>query len=513
MPADRFLWYVYEKTSMLAVMGALRNGAARRANLMRLMELAVRSQANGYRGLFGFVTLLRKLMESGREPFESGDTPGGDAVRIMSIHKSKGLEFPIVILADTAKRFNKRDASAPLLIHSALGIGAKRTDLERRIEYPTLARLAVAKKLTQEMLSEELRVLYVAMTRAREKLIVVATFADADRELLKLEKDAAAPIPPQVLENTASMAGFILLPALLRPEAACLRQNPDAVLELSGEAWDVRKIVIFEPPKQNRSPQVQEAAVPVSARPEDVEALCSNLAYTYPFQRAAEIPSKLTATGLKGRYVDLEAAEEAEAPDYIKTRHTPALRTQALRPDFITERTALTAAERGTVLHLAMQYINYVKCGTPDGVRQELDRLKKENFLSAKQADAVDPGKISAFFGSELGRRILNTKKLYREFKFSLLVPAAEYYGSDGLNDDDILFQGVVDCAFEEDGLLHVVDFKTDYVTTETLEEKRQLYTPQLSAYGRAMARITDMPVASRLIYFFALDTAVEITE
>jgi ATP-dependent helicase/nuclease subunit A len=178
---------------------------------------------------------------------------------------------------------------------------------------------------------------------------------------------------------------------------------------------------------------------------------------------------------------------------------------------------ALSPAERGTALHLAMQYIDYDRCVTPDGVRQELERLKADHFLSAKQADAVDPAKISAFFASELGRRILGAEKLYREFKFSLLEPAYTYYpdnGGGGLAaEDEILFQGVVDCCFEEDGRLHVIDFKTDFVTPETLKEKKELYTPQLVAYGRAMSRITGREVASRILYFFALGASAEITE
>jgi ATP-dependent helicase/nuclease subunit A len=521
MQADRFLWHVYEKTGMLGVMGALKNGALRRNNLMRLLELAVRCERSGYRGLFGFVTLLRRLIENGEEPFGSGEAASGDAVRIMSIHKSKGLEFPIVILADTAKRFNKKDATGPLLIHAELGVGAKRTDLRRRIEYPTLARVAVAKKLTQEMLSEELRILYVAMTRAREKLIVVATFADAGKELSKLEKDAAACGPrqcfaPQVLENASGLAGFILLPALLRPEASCLRLNNDRLCAEAGAPWDIRRVEISQAPKYagRTAPETarpesarQPTARQPTARSEDVEALRRNLAYVYPYLEAASIPSKLTATGLKGRFADVEAAEEAESPDYVKKQRAP-----ALRPAFIVERKTLTRAERGTALHLAMQYIDYEKCLTPEGVRGELRRLGEMSFLSAQQAGAVDPDKISSFFASPLGRRVRQAHKLYREFKFSLLVPAKTYYPDIRTGDtDEILFQGVVDCWFEEDGALHVIDFKTDEVTEETLEEKKRLYAAQLQAYGAAMERITGLPVSSRCIYFFALGEAAEI--
>ncbi|SHH95285.1 DNA helicase/exodeoxyribonuclease V, subunit A [Sporobacter termitidis DSM 10068] len=503
MPADRFIWHVFNKTDMLAVMGALRGGGGRRSNLMRLVELAVRCEAGGYKGLFGFMTLVRKLMEKGEEPFGSSETPSGDAVKIMSIHKSKGLEFPVVFLADTTKRFNKKDAAAPLLIHAALGVGAKRTDLMRRIEYPTLARMAVARKLNQEMLSEELRVLYVAMTRAREKLVVVSTFADADKELLKLSKDAVAPVAPQVLENAAGMASLVLLPALTRPEAECLRLAPVPLSTDCGAPWDIRKIVITEAPAARRR-KALPAEPHIAARAEDVAALRRNLDYQYPYIKAAEIPSKLTATGLKGRFADFEAAEEA-AQLHEAARHRP----PAERPAFITRRTALTPSERGTALHLAMQFIDYDKCGDLESVREELRRLREKSYLSAKQADAVDPAKLLAFFDSPLGKRVMGADRLYREFKFSLLVRADAYFADGG--DDELLFQGVVDCCFEEGGALHVIDFKTDHVTPETVAEKTRLYAPQLTAYARAMERIVGLPVRSRLIYFFALDAVAEV--
>ncbi|NMA25259.1 MAG: hypothetical protein GX936_06295 [Clostridiales bacterium] len=485
-------------------MGALSRGEARRENLMKLLDLAAGYEQSGYKGLFGFLNLIRRLMENGFEPFEKKEAIPVDAVKIMSIHKSKGLEFPVVILADTAKRFNNRDASKHLLFHAQLGVGAKVTDLVRRIEYPTLARMAVAGKLKREMTAEELRILYVAMTRAKEKLIIVASFTDAGRELLKLSKDAAAPVPPQVLENVNCLAGLILLPVLTRPEAGCLRGDGTAAPS-GADSWDIRRVDADTIQGVSRRSKQPEPAS-VKASPEVLEELRQRLGYRYPYPAAASIPSKLTATELKGRYSDFEAAEEAEMPDYAKKR------TTAARPGFITMQAALTPAERGTALHLAMQYIDYGKCRSPEGILSELRRLREKNFLSAQQADAVDAGKIGAFFASQLGRRILRAEKLYREFKFSLLVPAGEFYRDGAYADgDEILLQGVVDCCFLENGALHIVDFKTDYVTEETLGEKTRLYAPQLNAYGRAMERILGLPVKSRLLYFFTLGAVSEV--
>lgn len=510
LSSDRFLWHIYNETNMLGIVSARRAGEARRENLMKLLDLAVQYEAGGYKGLFGFLTLIRKLKETGAQPGDKGGGVSDDAVKLMSIHKSKGLEFPIVILADTAKRFNNRDAAKPLLMHTELGVGAKVTDLKRRIEYPTLARLAVAKKLTMEMKSEELRVLYVAMTRARERLIVVATFADAGKELAKLSKDAAAPVPPMVLEGATSLATMILLPALTRPEAACLFEDGGDTAVSAEKPWAIQRISI-----SGKAPCTQKtltpAVAPVVASPEDVAALNEKFSFVYPYAIAPQIPSKLTATELKGRFADYEAAEEAVTQPYAEQKTPP-----VLRPRFMTTTGELTAAEKGTALHLAMQFIDYEKCDSIDRVRHELKRLRDKNFLSDKQVSAINPAKIVAFFQSETGRRVINADRLYREFKFSLLMKVGDYYdvrvdGDVSQKDDEILFQGVIDCCFEEAGTLHIIDFKTDYVTEETLDEKKRLYAAQLTAYEQAMARITGLKVKSKILYFFAIGRAEEI--
>jgi ATP-dependent helicase/nuclease subunit A len=448
---------------------------------MKLADLAVRSQANGYKGLFGFMTLVRRLIENEEEPFHDGETAAGSgAVKIMSIHKSKGLEFPVVILADTAKRFNRKDAAAPLLVHPTLGIGAKRTELDRRIEYPTLARLAVARKLSAEMLSEELRILYVAMTRAREKLIIVGTFKDADKELLKLARDAGSPVAPQALENAAGLSSFILLPAMTRPEAECLRLSPVPVDADCGMPWDIRKIKVGETSENSRA---AAAAVPERAEPEPgaLEEARRKLSFVYPYISASGIPSKLTATGLKGRFADYEAAENAEP------LAAPAKRAPVIRPAFIANRTSLSPAERGYGAPPGDAVYRFRPLYDLDGVRDELRRLKEKAFLSRRPAEAVNPEKILAFFISDLGKRVLNADEIYREFKFSLLVPAEEYYpGAKTGDGDEILLQGVVDCCMREREALHVIDFKTDAVTLENIEEKTRQYAPQLAAYGRA---------------------------
>ena len=400
LSSDRLIWHVYGKTGMLAIMGAMAGGQERRDNLMTLYETARTFEENGYRGLFSFITYLTRLMERGEEPAERNRPAVGNCVQIMSVHKSKGLEFPVVFLADTAKRLNFTDARSPLLVHPELGIGAKRLDLNRRIEYPTLPRLAVADKIVGETLSEEMRILYVAMTRAREKLILLASYTDAEKELRKHLPDNPGPIAPEILLHTKSAADWIVMAALRRRESGALRFGAEgAVAEDGGEPWLVRLVPAPEIVRPQETCDIPEAE-PVSAAEEDIDALAVKLSFVYPYQAAVNLPSKLTATELKGRFSDFEAAEEAggASVDFGQRR----LLTMR-RPDFVTRQKGLSPSEKGTALHLVMQYIDYEKCTDEESIRREIENLVRRKMIIPEQGGAVDPRKINVFFPLQTG--------------------------------------------------------------------------------------------------------------
>jgi ATP-dependent helicase/nuclease subunit A len=231
-----------------------------------------------------------------------------------------------------------------------------------------------------------------------------------------------------------------------------------------------------------------------------VAAIAEKLEFRYGHSDAAELPSKLTVTELKGRLSELEASEDAETL-------LPRAPAPFARPSFVIEKSALSATERGTALHLVMQYIDYAACADEASVRAAIGGLVEKQLITPAQGDAADASKIAAFFASELGKRVRNAAVKYREFKFSLLTPARELLPNDC--GDEILFQGVADCVLVEDGKLTIVDFKTDRVTEETLQDKVAAYTPQLDAYSRALTRVLGLPVAQRALYFFGLNRAV----
>ena len=507
MSCHQILWEIYERENLLGLFGAMREGGNRRRNLLALAEYARAFENGGHRGLYSFLNYLQQLQENEarfRAPQLSGEE---DAVRILSIHRSKGLEFPVVFLGGLARRFNREDMQQPVLFHPKLGIGPKGMDLEKMVEFPTLARRAVASQLEREMMAEELRLLYVAMTRAKEKLLLICGLSRGVRELQRLAGDARCPVEPQVLLNTQSMAQWILLAALARPDGAPLREaaaitSVDLYTEDCGPAWDIRWIdgsdlkeeppaIQLSNPKDGLLQEESESAGPL----EEV------LNWKYPYRSDVEIASKLTATQLKGRVLDEEVAVEGRP--YSSQR-------PFRRPEFAAEELGLTPAQKGTALHTVLQFIRFDGTDSLNAVKEEVRRLVSLKLVTPQQGEAVDPRRLLALFRSPLGAELRQNANLHREFKFSILVPARDYYPQ-ASEETQVLLQGVVDCWFETLEGIVIVDFKSDHVTEKTVEGRAEQYRPQLEAYSRALEEVTGKKVCRRVLWFFALDRPVEL--
>ena len=503
MSCRALLWDLYDRTNLLGVFSAMGDGETRRGNLLALAECARQFEEAGHKGLFGFLSYLDRVRRQGGSFAVQGPGGEGQGVRLLSIHRSKGLEFPVVFLCGLTRRLNREDMQKPMLFHPKLGVGPKGLDTERMLEFPTLARLAVAGQLEREMMAEELRLLYVAMTRAREKLVMVCALTGGAKDLQRLAGDAGCPAEPQALLGTQSVGQWVLLPTLARPDAGALRRAADTYIEPTaadcGPAWDIRWVdgTDLQAEPQRRYDRVRGEAGPAEAGPE----LVRRLAWTYPRAGDVDIPSKLTATQLKGRNLDEEAAEQAPKP--------PAP-IQFRRPRFAEEAFGLTAAQKGTALHLVMQFIGFDRTGSVEAVAGEIRRLVDRQIISPQQGAAAAPEKIAAFFASDLGRTMAASGTLQREFKFSILVPAADYYPQAAAG-EEVLLQGVVDCWFETPEGITVVDFKTDRVTEQSVQKRAEEYRPQLTAYSRALAEVTGKQVVRKVLWFFALDRAVEI--
>ena len=497
MGVHRLIWHVYNRLNILGIFGAMDSGAARKENLIALSRHAEKFESNGYRGLFSFVTQLLRLLEQGQPPVTKG-AAAVSGVRLMSIHKSKGLEFPIVILADLDHTFSRQDFDTAVLVHPTMGLGPRRVDLKRKIKYPTLAREAVQEKLRRENQAEEQRILYVAMTRPKEKLILVDSMYFAEGRLQRLAAVASCPVPPETVAACRTFGEWLLLPLLCRPEAQPLRTLADAQVEQLYTGDTAPWQVFVHSAEEFRSVSAASERTTEDGGKGNGRFDPALLEFRYPYERETRLPSKVTATQLKGRTLDQEIAENAARMPYIRPLSQPRFRQ---------ERVGLTPTERGTATHLVLQYLDFSGSDVPS----QILGLRQRQLLTDEQAEAVDVAALERFLTSSLAEEIRQGSRVLREYPFTLLMDARELDDSVD-SGDSVLLQGVVDCCFETPDGLTVIDFKTDWVFRhEDVLRRAESYRSQLAAYSRALSTVLERPVVRRVLYFLEAGEAVEL--
>ncbi len=492
--AEALVWYLLEDTGLLAAYSAMEGGAARRAHLLRIYSLSQSIAGGSYLYLYELIRALDRLSVSGME-----DASANAGVTLTTIHKSKGLEYPVVFLCDLSRQFNFQELSDPVLVDADDGIGAKMTDLRHRTRYPGLCYHALKIKKRQKLLDEEMRILYVAMTRPKDYLFMTYAMGESSKVLERLLPGAGQPAEAWAVSSAGCLGDWVLLSALSRVEAGELfaaTQRPACRLLVSEYPWHIG-FTELELPKIPcyRAPCSEEGTTPATLP--SARQIVQALHWQYPHLSATTAPSKLTATQLKGRDKDAEIAEYAATPIQLMP---------LLRPEFLTNQ-QLSPTEKGTATHLFLQYAAYDALGTEDGVIGELDRLVDQAFLTELQAQAVDPGQIITLFTSPLGQRILAAPELIREFKFSLLTDAGQF--DPELAQENILLQGVVDAAIVDADGITVIDFKTDRVSEQTVMDRAEQYRGQLTTYRTALERIFHKPVKETILYFLRLGKEV----
>ncbi|WP_151735900.1 UvrD-helicase domain-containing protein [Paenibacillus tengchongensis] len=545
------IWRIYGESGYLEWLGGLPGGFQRQNNLKALYDRAVQFERDtSARGLFRFLQFISRVRENGGDLGIAGGT-GEEAggVRIMTIHKSKGLEFPVVFLAGMAKPFNREDLHSPFLMHKELGFGPRYVQRETRVTYPTLPYLAINRRARLELLAEEMRVLYVGLTRPRDKMILVGTVRDLARTAAGwsgMQSREELLLEAPLLARGRSYLDWVG-PALIRhPAAAVLRKLAGADGAVSGAlhgdpanwsiaVWNASDLGsgaiggTGELPDGEERRLAQEALRRARPVPFPGTAAAGEVAdrleWNYAYAAAAVIPAKTSVTELKG----MLALQEQPSYDLMEEREAAGRRPEARveqlhlqRPKFMEQR-GLTGAERGTAYHTLMQHVPLDGPVDLAVVEATLARLTRVAILSREQAEAIDPAQAAAFYDSELGRRLLGASWQRREQPFSYMLPASEAYLGLELEGDSaaaaagaeggVLIQGIIDCLFRENGRLILLDYKTDAVLEHrggiaALQEK---YRFQLELYAKALQDITGEPVSEIWLYFFEGGHAVQL--
>lgn len=505
---------LYDDTAYVDFVGAMPGGDVRQANLKALYDRARQYEEAGFRGLFRYLQLMDKMKEDGLDLAPAKVVrEKEDVVRIMSIHKSKGLEFPVVFVADMGKAFNRRDTQDQILFHNRLGIGLKQYDPEWRMSYPTLIWSGIAAQLRWEGTAEEERILYVAMTRARDQLILTGHSSHIDRDWQRWTSRL----------NPAQAKSYFdwVMPAALAPFGA----KADADYARPGAArqdavWQVR-IARAVP-----AGTVEEGAYDGEPRLEALRRgdltgtpvpswLDEQLSWQYAYPQAVRTAAKFSVSEVKRRYQELhsdelqdEAALSVPAAAVIPTAPGEDDAFAALPPWLAGEEAAVSGAQRGTALHKALQYITPAADQTTATLRREIDAFVRQGLLSREEAKLVYVPVLAAFCQSDIGRRMAESPELHREYPFTVLLA-----GGDPLPEtetgEQILIQGVIDCLFREDDAWILVDYKSDRL--ETADAFRSRYAVQLALYKRAVEQITHRPVEETYIYSLHLQQEIRL--
>ncbi|HEX2946655.1 MAG TPA: UvrD-helicase domain-containing protein [Clostridia bacterium] len=577
-PTDELVWKLMTETGYYSYVGILPGGAERQANLRMLFERARQYEETSYKGLFNFINFINKLRSGGGDMGSAKILGENDnVVRIMSIHKSKGLEFPIVIVAGCGKRFNMMDLNERILLHQELGFGPDLVDTDRRTIMPTLPKYAIRQKLRLETLSEEMRILYVAFTRAREKLIITGCVRDVQKTCAKWCAGAAsadlklAPFDMMQAMNYLDWIG----PALARHGSAALLAKAagqdgkvpiisDEPSKWAIKLWGTGAVAIKKEVAQagDKVRKWLDGAAQGNIRPygafsdasagtssgvfSDASAGTSSCAssgtssssssdasfgassgtgdifkaleWQYPFGRLSSIPAKISVTELKRRFSQEEETGAAASVQQL-----------VAKPLFMETEQGISAARKGTLMHFVMQHLDLDKLrkagdnrntdrkgdAFTDEIKAQLDIMTAKELLTEEEAKVIRPRAIASFFGTSVGARMLTNQGVHRETAFNIAIGCSEVYKDlpqDIAEGETMLLQGVIDCWFETDDGILLLDYKTDFVPEGGSNMIKERYRVQMDYYTLALERVTGKKVAERYLYLFYNGELIDIS-
>lgn len=481
---------IYEDTGFVWIFDAMDPSGEKRANLMLLLDYARTYEGSGYMGLSGFIRFIDRLKNEKQDLSAAlGEVQNADVVRIMSIHKSKGLEYPVCFLGNCAGAFNRMDEIENLVVNRNVGLGIIRRDTQTYDQYPTACHSAVKLSIHHDSLSEELRVLYVALTRAREKLIMVYACNKPFKKLSNYTVDIDASskrFSPYAVKSASNYGRWILTALMRHKDALVLREETgmDESIVLPCESG--LRVVCVEAENEETETKEREASKEIDR--EFLSLVKERADFRYKYEALSGVISKRAASEVDKGYIDR---------DYFASS----------APAFLTEG-GLTGAGRGIATHTFIQFADYEKAKSD--LESEITRLGEMGILTKVQCEAINRKAVSRFFESDLAKRILSSGNVMREKKFTIEVPVSEIYeGMEEFSDEMMMIQGIADCAFTENGEIVVVDYKTDHLENE--EQFIEKYSSQVLLYKKALTECIGLPVKQTLLYSFYLSKEIEV--
>ena len=499
MPLDEFIWQIYLDTGYYQYVGLLPNGAMRQANLKTLFEKAKQYEKASFKGLFNFIQFIDKLKK------QNGDLASAkligeneDVIRIMSIHKSKGLEFPVVFLCNSHKKFNMQDLNDNILLHQDIGFGPTIMDTARKIKYSSIAKDAIKLKMKQETLSEEQRILYVALTRAKEKLYITGRSKDFNKyvqdknKVLEMYESENIKLDAKLMKKANSYLDWIMYVYLF---------NQGRTITLKGESYKLSDIITLNVSnkKDLLKALAKEEVVEQIDLKEKIEQILKNksdeenkkseqaleelLEWKYDYIVDTTLPTKSSVTKIKQEKIKLEEilkGIESEEVEYKKS----------YTPKFMQEDKKISSAEKGTLVHLCIQRLDEKKDYELKDIQNMILNLVEKEIITQNEADAIDVNLIYQYTKSQLFEELRQAKEVHKEQPFYINIPAKDVVSEAENSKKNILVQGIIDLYYiDKNDNLVLIDFKTDYISNEPNAKEKILdkYKVQLEIYKTAL--------------------------
>ncbi len=514
-PLNEFIWKLYLDTGFYNYVSLLPNGNLRQANLKMLFEKAKQYEKASFKGLFNFINFINKVKTS------SGDLSAAkiigendDVIRIMSIHKSKGLEFPVVILAGTGKKFNMQDLNTSILLHQDIGFGMQFIDSEKRIEYSTLTKEAVRIKAKEETIPEEMRVLYVALTRAKEKLIITGMSRDLTKSLKDKEKmlemygtqimdvvkKSETKIDRNVVAKYSSYLDWLELVYEYNK-----KNDINEILDL--HTYHKADLLVDMKESENDITDIQKV---IKQKAEEVDKannekkIFDELQWKYKYIASSKIPTKTSVTKLKELEAESEEHSIEDLIEIVKEKKKQTVNLTA-KPNFIEEMQELTPAQKGTIMHLCVQKLDENKNYTLEDIKNFVKDLMERNIISEMEAKSVDINMLYNYTKSKLWEELKEAKEIHKEEPFYINIPANKIY-DDAEEHEMLLVQGIIDLYYvNKEGKLILVDYKTDYVPNGDVSKLEEKYKVQLDLYKEALENAIGKKVDKAMIWALSL--------